>query len=69
MFVLLLPPGRGVEKGFVTALAWYNIAVANGHDDAKNLKTNIAKQLTPEQIAKAEELVKEMTKNNSKLLK
>ena len=61
--------GQGVEKDFVTALAWYNIAVTNGDELTKNLKTSIAKKMTPDQIAKAEELVKEMVKNNPKLLK
>ena len=60
--------GQGVEKDFVTALAWLYFAAANGDELAKKSKEDIAKVLNPEQITKAEELVKEMLKN-PKLLK
>ena len=61
--------GDGVEQDNVTAYAWWNIAATNGDQDAKNNKSVVAKKMTPAQIAKAEELVKEMVKKNPKLLK
>ena len=61
--------GEIVEENNVTAYAWYNIAAANGDQDAKNTKSEVAKKMTPAQIAKAGELVKEMIKKNPKLLK
>ena len=61
--------GQGVEQNYVTGYAWWNIAAANGDQDAKNNKSVIAKKMTPAQIAKAGELVKEMIKKNPKLLK
>jgi len=64
--------GDGVEKNYVTAYAWVNIAAAN--DAAKGvdedwLEDKIVKKMTPDQIAKAEELSKEMIKKNPKLIK
>ena len=61
--------GRGVEQDFVTAYAWYNIAVANGLEVWKANKELIAKEMTPAQITKAQALSKEMLKKNPKLLK
>ena len=61
--------GEGVLEDDVTAYAWYNIAAANGSKIAKDNKPIIAKDMTPEQIAKAQELSKEMVKKNPKLLK
>ena len=60
--------GEGVLKDDVTAYAWYNIAAANGSKIAKGNKPKIAKDMTPEQIAKARELSREMIKKNPKLL-
>jgi TPR repeat protein len=60
--------GEGVEQDYVTAYTWYNIAAAKGDTQAATWKDNTAKQLTPDQIAKAEELVKEMIKKNPKLM-
>ena len=61
--------GEGVLKDVVTAYTWYNIAVANGNLTAEEYKPIIEKKMTPEQIAKAEELLIEMIKKNPKLLK
>ena len=47
---------------------WYNFAAANGDANAKRNKTIIAKKMTADQIAEAEELIKEMVKKNPKLL-
>ena len=61
--------GSGVLEDYVTAYAWYNIAAANGNGIAKINKSIVVKDMTPEQIAKAQELSKEMVKKNPKLLK
>ena len=61
--------GKGVPQDYMTAYVWYNIAAAKGDQDAKNTKSEVAKKMTPAQIAKAGELVKEMIKKNPKLLK
>ncbi|SVA59290.1 uncharacterized protein METZ01_LOCUS112144, partial [marine metagenome] len=59
---------EGVPKDIVTAYAWVNIAAANGQENGKKLRDLIAKKMTPEQIAKAEALAKEMVKKNPKLI-
>jgi TPR repeat protein len=60
--------GQGVEQDYVTAYAWGRIAAANGVDIAKETKSILARKMNPVQIAKAEELVKEMVEKNPKLL-
>ena len=61
--------GDGVLQDDVTAYAWWDISAANGQEKAKKFKDLDAKELTAEEIAKAEALVKEMVKMNPKLLK
>ena len=61
--------GDGVLQDDVTAYAWWDISAANGQEKAKKFKDLAAKELTAEEIAKAEALVKEMVKKNPKLLK
>ena len=60
--------GYGVLKNEVTATTWWAIAAINGHQDAKGNMGAITKEMTPEQIAKAQELSKEMVKKNPKLI-
>ena len=59
--------GEGVLKDDVTAYGWFNIAATNGYENAK---TNhiLAKRMTPDQIAEAESLVKEMVEKTPKLI-
>ena len=61
--------GEGVPRDYGTAYAWYNIAVANGFADAEKYKGIVVKKMPPAQLAKAEELVKEMIAKNPKLIK
>jgi predicted small lipoprotein YifL len=62
--------GNGVEQNYVTAYAWASIAITNGEIKmAPRFKSEFLEpKMTPDQIAKAEELVKEMVKKNPKLL-
>ena len=65
--------GLGTLEDYVTAYAWFNIAQANsGKRDvgalAKYRKNTISRKMTSEQIAKGQELSKEMVKKNPKLL-
>ncbi len=66
---LMYAKGQGVLEDRVTALVWWSIAAANGDKNAKSNKIKIAKKMTPEQIAQAQALSKEMTQKNPKLLK
>ena len=60
--------GRGVIEDKVQAYAWYNIAAANGDEGGKKLKTVVAREMTKEQIAKAQDLSREMVEANPKLI-
>jgi TPR repeat protein len=68
MLGVMYEGGYGVKKDLVLAYAWCNIAAADGHESAKRAKQDIGKKLTPEQIAKAEALAKEMIAKNPKLI-
>ena len=50
--------GQGVLKDDVNAYAWFNVGSANGSDKASKNRDLIAKEMTPEQIAEAQELSK-----------
>ena len=61
--------GKGVDHKYVTAYAWASIAATNGNNIAPRFKSEFLEpKMTAAQIAKAEELVKEMVKKNPKLL-
>ena len=61
--------GKGVEQNYVTAYAWASIAATNGNNIAPRFKSQFLEpKMTPAQIAKSGELVKEMVKKNPKLL-
>ena len=66
---MMYEDGKGVEQDYVTAHMWFNIAAANGAEYSKKEKDLLAKKMTPDQIAKAEVLVKEMIAKNPKLIK
>ena len=66
---LMYDNGQGVTQDDSTAYVWYTIAAASGNANAKEKLSDIAKKMTPEQIAKAQELTREMLKKNPKLLK
>jgi hypothetical protein len=54
--------GRGVQEDSVTAYAWYNVAAIRGDADAKVNMNIITDKMTPEQIAEAVALSKELRK-------
>ena len=51
--------GRGVPEDYVQAYAWTSIAATQGNENAKKNKGIVKKQMTPAQIAKAQELSSE----------
>jgi len=60
--------GDGVIENYIQAYAWGNIAQAKGHENAKEAKAKIAEEMTKEQIAKAQDLSREMVETNPKLI-
>ena len=54
--------GRGVPKDYVAAYAWYRLAAYSGIKGGSKSRETIAKEMTLEQIAEAQELSKELLK-------
>ena len=46
--------GEGVVQDYLEAHMWMNLASASGHKDAQRARGVIAKEMTPQQIAKAQ---------------
>ena len=59
---------QGVKKDNITAYVWWKISADKGNEKAKAGKVLVSKDMTPDQIAKAEALAKEMIKKNPKLI-
>jgi S1-C subfamily serine protease len=53
--------GQGVPQDYVEAYKWYNLAAAQGLSDAIDNRDEIASDMTPEQIAEAQQLAREFT--------
>ncbi|MDO8263978.1 MAG: tetratricopeptide repeat protein [Gallionella sp.] len=57
--------GKGVPKDYIQAHMWINIAIANASGEAKKEfivdRDSLAKSMTADQIAKAQELAKKCT--------
>jgi TPR repeat protein len=51
--------GEGVPPDFVRAHMWFNLSAMRGEQRAAKNKDNIAKRMTPAQIAEAQKLVRE----------
>ena len=51
--------GKGVTKDYVHAYTWYSIAAANGYDDAATNRDNLAREMTPDQMAEAQRFARE----------
>jgi TPR repeat protein len=60
--------GQGVIEDYIQAYVWYNISAANGDENGKTQKAMVAEEMTKEQIAKAQDLSREMIKANPKLM-
>lgn len=62
--------GKGVPKDYIQAHVWINIAIANSSGEARKEfivdRDSLAKSMTADQIAKAQELAKKCTANKFK---
>ncbi len=50
--------GLGVTQDYVRAHKWFNIAAARGYADAAKNRDNVAKRMTPAQVAEAQRLAR-----------
>ena len=48
--------GRGVSEDYVLAYMWFDLAANQGFGPSVNYKATLAEEMTPDQIAKAEEM-------------
>ncbi len=58
--------GRGVIQDNVRALMWYNIAASQGYKYATKNRDLLAKEMTPSQLEKAQDLARECVRKNYK---
>ena len=58
--------GTGAVQDNANAHMWWNIAAASGHKDASKNRDEIAKEMTPAQIEKAEKLARECIRKKYK---
>ena len=63
---LMLANGQGVIQDNVYAHMWSNIAAANGSERARGNKDILVKEMTPQDISKAQDLARECVKKNYK---
>ena len=58
--------GRGVPKNIVQAYMWWSLAALEGHQKAGGFRDSAARMMTPDQIARAMQLVQEWLANHKK---
>ena len=59
---IMYAKGEGVPKDYVKTHMWWSLAKAQGHEKAAKGLDTVKKEMTPAQIAKAQELAIEMWK-------
>ena len=64
----MIAKGMGALEDFVTAYAWFNISALQGNVEAKTNRDSVTKKMSRDQIAKAQELSKEIIENNPRLV-
>ena len=58
-FGLMYANGQGVPQDYVRAHMWFNLSAAQGDQNAARDRDDIAKLMTPAQIAEAQKLARE----------
>ena len=58
--------GQGVPQDDVYAHMWWNLAGSNGSEDGRGNRDIIAKQMTPSQLEKAQDLARDCVSKNYK---
>ena len=59
---LMYAKGDGVEKDYITAHKWFNLAAVQGDGNARKNRDRVAQKMTPAQIAEAQRLACEWKK-------
>ena len=58
--------GKSVIQDDVYAHMWWNLAAANGQENARENKDILVTRMTPQDISKAQDLARECVKKNYK---
>ncbi|MDB9968879.1 hypothetical protein OAE08_04335 [Gammaproteobacteria bacterium] len=53
---LMYGNGRGVSENDVEAYVWFSVAVAQGHENARRNRDIVSESLTPDQLARGQEI-------------
>jgi uncharacterized protein len=61
---LMYEKGQGVLQNFILAHMWYNIAASKGDKSAIKYRDILTSQMTPAQIAEAQKMAQDWTKND-----
>ncbi|SLN77047.1 tetratricopeptide repeat protein [Oceanibacterium hippocampi] len=56
---LMYSTGQGVPVDMITAHKWFNIAAMAGFREARELRSELARDMTPREIAEAQRLARE----------
>ena len=56
---LMYCAGREVSVDFVSAHKWFNLAALRGNDDAKRYRTELSREMSRADIARAQRLARE----------
>lgn len=52
--------GQGVMQSNENAYAWWSVAATNGHEDALKYRVSAEEQMTPQQLATAQQIAKQL---------
>ena len=56
---IMYDKGQGVPQDYVVAHMWYNISSANGNENGGQNRDTLAKEMTPQDISKAQVMARE----------
>ncbi len=56
---LMYARGEGVLLDYVLAYMWFNLAAAQGNEEAPKIRGIVAEYMTPDQIAEAQRMARE----------
>ena len=56
---LMYASGREVQRDFVSAHKWFNVAALRGNDEAKRYRLELSREMTRIEISKAQKLARE----------
>jgi TPR repeat protein len=57
---LMYLKGQGVMQSAENAYAWWSVAATNGYEDAQKYKDSAEEQMTPQQIATAQQIARQL---------